>query len=193
MTFKIIVRKVSSLLKKSLVLVNSSFLKLWFTIGNDKVAIGKDMLALGILKIACTDGGAVEIGDNFVASSDCTLICKGGVLVIGDNVFLGQGVIIVCANSINIGSDSLLAEYVVVRDQDHLYGARPIRSAGFSSSPVEIGDDVWIGAKASVLRGASIGSGSIIGAHSLVKTAIPSSVLAAGAPAKVLKVLIADG
>lgn len=189
----LIARKLSSLLKNCLVAVNSLLLKLWFTFGNDGVVIGKNLLALGALKIACTDGGAVEIGDNFVVSSGCSIVCQGGRLVIGDNVFLGQGVIIVCTNCINIGSNSLLAEYVVVRDQDHAYNVRPIRVAGFSSSPVEIGDDVWIGAKVSVLRGASIGSGSIIGAHSLVKTSIPSFVMAAGAPAKILKELVADG
>jgi len=52
---------------------------------------------------------------------------------------------------------------------------------------VRIGPDVWIGAKASVLRGATIGRGCVIAAHAVVRGDIPDYAIAGGTPAKVLK------
>jgi acetyltransferase-like isoleucine patch superfamily enzyme len=58
--------------------------------------------------------------------------------------------------------------------------------------PVEIGEDVWIGAQVIVLPGARIGSGSAIGAGSVVRGEIPVNCLAAGAPARVIRRLDSD-
>ena len=56
------------------------------------------------------------------------------------------------------------------------------------TAPVEIGDRVWIGENAVILAGVSVGSGSIIGANSVVTKSVPDRCIAAGAPAQVVKV-----
>lgn len=94
---------------------------------------------------------------------------------------------IVSQEGIRIGSDTLIAEYVVIRDQDHDTRTHPIRTSGFLTSPIHIGRDVWIGCKATVLRGSTIGDGAVVGAHALVKGHIPAGALAVGVPAKVVR------
>jgi len=78
---------------------------------------------------------------------------------------------------------------VYVGDFDHRTEstAVPIRSQGLVKTPVLIGPDVWLGVKASVLRGSVIGEGSVVGANAVVRGHIPAFVIAAGAPAVVVK------
>ena len=56
-----------------------------------------------------------------------------------------------------------------------------------TSAPIRIGDDVWIGANATIIAGVTIGNGSIIGAGSIVTKDIPANVIATGVPCKVLR------
>jgi acetyltransferase-like isoleucine patch superfamily enzyme len=63
----------------------------------------------------------------------------------------------------------------------------PIKYQGLTISPVEIADNVWIGAGVTVLSGRKIGYGSIVGANSLVTKDIPDFQIWGGVPAKLLK------
>lgn len=56
-----------------------------------------------------------------------------------------------------------------------------------ASAPVIIGDDVFIGARAIILKGVTIGDGAVIGAGSVVTKSIPPRVIAAGNPARIIK------
>ena len=95
-----------------------------------------------------------QLDQGFRLSDDVRVDTQGGQVIFGDNVFVGTGSVIVCRSRVEVGSDSLIAEYVVIRDQDHRTDTRPLSSAGFYTSPIRIGRDVWIGCKASILRGA---------------------------------------
>lgn len=139
------------------------------------------------MRFSCTDGGRIEIGNFFHASQGCVLICRGGHLVIGDDVFPGMGAIIACLGSIEIGDRCMIAEYVTIRDQDHGMENLPIRPSSFVMSPIVLGEDIWVGAKASILKGSSIGHSAVIGSHSVARSSIKSGSLAVGAPAKVVK------
>lgn len=143
-------------------------------------------------KLRATDGGKIVIGSRTSFGANVTVIAKGGAVIIGDDVFVGDGTIIVSRDLVEVGSDSLIAEYVVIRDQDHEIDSRPIRIAGFKVAPVRVGRDVWIGCKASVLRGVSIGDGAVIGAHSLVRNSVEAGVLAAGTPARIVRRVVSE-
>jgi acetyltransferase-like isoleucine patch superfamily enzyme len=158
-------------------------------IGNPSVRIGQRCQFGAGVTISVTDGGYILIGDNVCFEDGVRIVSQGGKVTIESNAFLGIGTILVCRESIHIGKDSLIAEYVVIRDQDHDITYRPIRTAGFLTAPINIGKDVWIGCKATVLRGSTIGDGSVIGAHALVLGVIESRVLAVGVPAKSVKTL----
>ena len=137
--------------------------------------------------LRATDGGQIRIGKKVSIGNNVRIEAKGGSIDIGDDVFIGDGCIFVSQANIKIGSNCQIAEYVVIRDQDHSFSTRPIKDAGFKTAFIEIGEDVWVGAKATITKGSTIGNGSVIGAHALVKGPIPEFSLAVGIPAKVKK------
>lgn len=139
------------------------------------------------VRITAFDGGTVRIGRNFFAENGVQITAGGGQIQIGNDVFIGVGSIVCSQESILIGDDCQIAEYTVIRDQDHATAVRPIRMSGFVTSPISIGPDVWLGAKATVLRGAMIGEGAVIGAHALVKSNVPAYKTAVGIPAKIVE------
>jgi acetyltransferase-like isoleucine patch superfamily enzyme len=81
-----------------------------------------------------------------------------------------------------------IAEHVKIRDQDHVFGLglKPSQ-AGFSTAPVFIGDNVWIGAKATITKGVKIGNNCVVGANSVVTCDVPANSVVVGAPARVVR------
>jgi acetyltransferase-like isoleucine patch superfamily enzyme len=75
---------------------------------------------------------------------------------------------------------------VSIRDHDH-DPAHPPRSGRILQADVFIGERVWIGAKASVVRGVVIDEDVVIGAHALVNRSVPARSLAVGVPARVVR------
>ncbi len=113
---------------------------------------------------------------------------RAGRCTIGQHVELGQGCVIACQEQVEIGEGSLLAEYVTVRDQDHVLPGRGCKDKKrFVTAPVFIGKSVWVGAKGSVLMGSTMGDHSTLGAHGLLKRDIPANQLAVGVPARVVE------
>ena len=78
---------------------------------------------------------------------------------------------------------------VVIRDQDHLIDNinenRIIQN--FNIAPIEIGENVWIASKATILKGVKIGKNSVVAASAVVLKDIPSFEVWGGIPAKVIK------
>lgn len=117
-----------------------------------------------------TEEAAIEIGDR---------------TEFNNNVFLKSD-----GAGIRIGRDGLFGPYVEILDSDfhELDPAR--RKAGTQQAKaVEIGDNVFVGGGARILKGANIGSDSVIGAGSVVTGEIPAGVVAAGTPARVVREL----
>jgi len=112
-------------------------------------------------------------------------------LVIGHSSFLNDGVAICSTKSIRIGHHAKIGDMVYIYDTDfhEVSPDRPIKQA-----PVSIGNNVWIGAKSIILPGSIIGDHSVIAAGSIVNSRIPEKALAAGSPAKVIKLFdVPDG
>ncbi len=116
------------------------------------------------------------------------MISKHGKLSIGKNVHIGIGSVLTARNNIQIGDYALIAAYVTIRDQDHDFDRDSITlDNGFVTSPIDIGKNVWIGAKATITKGVKIGDNAVIGANSVVTKDIAANAVAAGIPAKVLR------
>jgi acetyltransferase-like isoleucine patch superfamily enzyme len=111
-----------------------------------------------------------------------------GLLDLGSDTFVGHHCTLAARESVRIGSGTYLAELVSIRDHDHAVGAPP-SSGEMTVEPVVIGSDVWIGAKVTVLRGARIGDGAVIGANSVVRGEVPARTVCAGVPARVIRTL----
>ena len=109
-------------------------------------------------------------------------------VTVGSTLTLGQGYInnnvtIDCFDSITIGNDVAISKGVTIRDSDNhsIDGNKRI------TAPIVIGDKVWIGLNAVVLKGVNIGAGAIVAAGAVVTKDIPENTLVGGVPAKIIK------
>ncbi|HEX6231985.1 MAG TPA: acyltransferase [Jiangellaceae bacterium] len=128
-------------------------------------------------------GKWVHIGDG------TALRAHEGTLRIGDKVVFGRHNTVNCYLDVEIGTATLIADWVYITDFDHRFDDlnKPIKDQGIVKSPVRIGPDCWIGVKVSVLRGTVVGRGCVLAAHAVVRADVPAYSVAGGVPAKVLK------
>lgn len=112
---------------------------------------------------------------------------------IGENVSLGEYIHITCINCVKIGDGVLTGRWVTITDNSHgrfensEIGINPAYRPLYSKGSTVIGNRVWIGDKATILSGVTIGEGCIIAANTVVTKDIPPFTLAAGNPAKIIK------
>ena len=137
-------------------------------------------------------GGSMRIGAGFVTDDD-VLIAASGSLTLGDNVFINSGSRLVAHESIEIGSNVVIAANVSILDHDHrtsVEGGRLVIDGDrFVTAPIRIGSNVWLGDKATVLKGVSIGDNVIVGANSVVTKDVASGSVVAGVPARLIRSL----
>ncbi|WP_354041657.1 acyltransferase [Devosia sp. UYZn731] len=130
------------------------------------------------------DKATLEVsGDFSMATGSRIVVDKGATLRIGSG-FANNFSSIACFESITIGNNVAIAEGVVIRDSDSheiLGGSRG------QTLPIIIGDNVWIGTNAIVLKGVNIGDGAIVAAGSVVTKNVAPRTLVAGVPAKAIR------
>ncbi len=112
------------------------------------------------------------------------------LLNIGDNVFIGRNVTISCSNRIDIGENTMITGYVFICDSNH--GMNPSDDKRYEAQKmlrktVSIGRNVFIGEKAMILPGVSIGDNCIIGAGSVVTKSFGNNLMIVGNPARAIK------
>jgi maltose O-acetyltransferase len=113
----------------------------------------------------------------------------GEKVALGDNSNIGQNAQLL--GPVSIGANVMMGPEVLIFTNNHCFERTdvPMIDQGLSEVlPVKIEDDVWIGARVIILPGVTIGSGSIIGAGSIVTKSVPPFSIAAGNPAKVIKI-----
>jgi acetyltransferase-like isoleucine patch superfamily enzyme len=110
-----------------------------------------------------------------------------GLLDIGDGTYINYGSSISALLSVRIGQDCAIGQYAIIMDSNYHQAANH-RLADIPKAIV-IEDEVWIGARVTILPGSRIGRGAVIGAHSVVRGEIPPRSLAGGVPARVIRSL----
>lgn len=108
-------------------------------------------------------------------------------IVIGRGTMINNNTVVCAMKSIRLGADCRVGDCVAIFDADfhELAPATRNRSVGLVK-PVVIGNNVWIGSRAIVLKGVTIGDNSVIAAMSVVTKDIPANCVVAGIPAKVI-------
>lgn len=127
-------------------------------------------------EISLDYGGKLQIGKNFKMRDGAKIrVRKGAECVIGNNTSINSNNMIACHEKIVIGSNVELSPNVQIYDHDHDFRAEGgIGEKKYKTSPIVIGNNVWIGANTVVLRGTTIGDNSVIAAGSIVKGNIPA-------------------
>lgn len=145
----------------------------------------------------------IEIGDECYIAEGCQITATDShcgekwnpEIVIGNNCNIGSFSHITAINGIHIGNNVLTGKSILITDNAHgssdgnLLDIPPQLRPLASKGPVTIGDNVWIGDKASIMPGVTVGTGSIIAANSVVTHHVPPYCLVGGIPAKILKIM----
>jgi acetyltransferase-like isoleucine patch superfamily enzyme len=114
-------------------------------------------------------------------------VARNALLEIGRS-YVGPGTIISAREQVSIGDGSLIADYVTIRDQNHVQTPEvPLSEWCFTSAPVHIGDDVWIAAKVTVVAGITIANHAMCAAGAVVTRDVESWQKVGGVPARPLK------
>ena len=173
------------------------------------VLLGRKVQTYGLVRVDRYPNSEIRIGAGVVLNARANrntleargpvilkTIASGAYLLIGEDTGITSGTIS-AASGITIGRRVLIGAGVLITDSDHhVVQPGPMESRRFlglpSPSPihqVDIGDDVFIGARAMILKGVTVGQGSVIGAGSVVTRDIPPFVIAAGNPCVVIREL----
>lgn len=125
--------------------------------------------------ISCVNGILIFKG-RFISRRFLTINISSGKVIIGKNVFTNQNVSINCHNFISIGDNTIIGESVKFYDHNHRFNKDGcIKDQGFTSKPIIIGNNVWIGSSSVILNGVEIGNNSVISAGSVIRSSIPEN------------------
>jgi acetyltransferase-like isoleucine patch superfamily enzyme len=115
--------------------------------------------------------------------------CHEGEVRIGAKTVLGEECTITAYQHVSIGRECMVADRAMLIDFDHHFDdpERAIRLQGIDKHDVRVGDNVWIGYAACVLRGVTVGDNAVIGAGAVVTRDVPANAVVAGAPARVIR------
>ncbi len=127
----------------------------------------------------------IYLGNSVAVYSGVWLQCEpgGGPIRIGDRTYLGHDVHLHAQDPISIGADCVLGDGVYIGSVDH---DRLDRAASVPSGPVRIEDRVFIGQRAIILGGVTIGTGATVGAGAVVTHHVPAGAVVVGVPARLI-------
>jgi len=136
--------------------------------------------------VSASGAGILRLGERCRLGRDVHFdTADTGRITLGNRVRINAGGVIVAVRSIEIGDDTLVGEYVSIRDANHgVVRDDLIRTQNLVAEEIRVGRDVWIGRGCCILKGVSIGDGAVVGANSVVTCDVPSNAIYAGVPAR---------
>jgi len=126
-----------------------------------------------VFQIDCK--ASLIVGNNVICRNFENFHISGGKLILHDGVFINNSCSFNCMERIEIGNGTMMGEGVRFYDHDHVYTAEKIEKWQWSTAPIRVGRDCWIGSNVTILKGVTIGDNTIIGAGCLVRKDIPSN------------------
>lgn len=135
-------------------------------------------------------GSSVFFGENVGLGDRNSVTAVGGAIVFGNNFKSNEQVIFNAdiGGTLKFGDDCLVGPGCIFRTANHIFTntLTPIRTQGHKYEDIIIGNDVWIGARAVILPGVSLGDGCVIGAGAVVTQSYDAYSILAGVPARVI-------
>lgn len=186
-----------SLLSKAFVRLGKGHLE-WGVRKRGPVRLGRGVI-VGRYSELLAEGGpeaSITIGSNSRLGSHVLCQSFGGSIVLGKNVSVNEYSILYGHGGLKIGDNCLIAAHAIFAPATHIFDKTsvPIREQGQTCLGIVLEEDVWVGARVTVLDGITIGKGSVIGAGSVVTKSIPPEYRrwhsCAGDPAKEFEFLV---
>lgn len=128
-------------------------------------------------------GAKLIIEGDFRIYAGCVIAVESGAVLRINSGYANHGLRIACFGSVVIGQDAAIAQNVTIRDSDShtISGGRDVNPR------IEIGDHVWIGLNAIILKCVKIGRGAIVAAGSVVSRDVEPETLVGGSPARLIR------
>ena len=136
--------------------------------------------------ILCENSSMIVEGDFALYQGASIYVGENAILRIKGDSFLNTNSVLNCFDYIEIGNGTMISDDVRIQDSDN-HGVYENGIAKEITKPIIIGDHVWIGKNALILKGVTIGNGAIVAAGSVVVKDVSAKTLVAGNPAKVIK------
>lgn len=115
------------------------------------------------------------VGSNVICRNFENFHVSSGKLILHDGVFINNSCSFNCMERIEIGAGTMMGEGVRFYDHDHVYTAEKIEKWQWTTAPIRVGRDCWIGSNATILKGVTIGDNTIIGAGCLIRNDVPAN------------------
>ncbi|RYD56662.1 MAG: acyltransferase [Sphingobacteriales bacterium] len=131
----------------------------------------------------------IFLGDGLIIKEGARICScnEQAVIKIGSNTTVGYHTFIFASKGIEVGNDCMIAPFVYLVDSDHgIERNEQMNKQPNQTAAIKIGNDVWIGTGAKILKGVTIGDGAVIAAGAVVKDNVPPYKIVGGIPAKII-------
>ena len=115
------------------------------------------------------------VGTNVICRNFENFHVSSGKVILHGGVFINNSCSFNCLERIEIGAGTMMGEGVRFYDHDHIYTTETIEKWHWTTAPIRVGRDCWIGSNVTILKGVTIGDNTIIGAGCLIRNDIPSN------------------
>lgn len=137
-----------------------------------------------VTNLRMDDGAVLEVKNGFDVYYGGDIICFAGSELILGSGFFNSNILLRCTQKIVIGEEAAISHNVTIMDSDaHVIKGNPRGK----TQPVVIGNHVWIGSGAKILKGVTVGDGAVVAAGAVVTHDVPANSVVAGVPARVIK------
>ena len=143
---------------------------------------------MGVGNITLGDGCSIGSYSRIIISTSYSNL--GEFITFGSNVAIGDFSYIGGAAGVSIGQGTIVGQYLSIHPENHVFESTeiPIRFQGVTRQGVEVGENVWIGSKVTILDGAKVGNGAIICAGAVLTAGdYPPGAVIGGCPAKIIR------
>ena len=154
---------------------------------NNRLGIGRVIGYTGNLKTTfiMEKNSKLSVLGKFYFYTGCKVVIRENAeLILGNGSFINVDSKIYCKEKIEIGKNTFIGEEVIIRDTDE---HSIIRDGYKDTKSIKIGNNVWIGMRAMILKGVVIGDGAVVAAGSVVTKDVPNNCLVAGNPARIVR------
>lgn len=160
-----------------------------------KISLGDNVIIDdgAVLDAKGSSNSGIKVKDNTIVSRNVVLSCKNGDIAIGEGCTIGISTLVHAMQ----GSDVVIGDLVLVGAFSYFIGSGPYGSDDLElpfkkqgmlpQGGIQVADNVWFGSNAQVLDGVTIGTGSIVGASTVVNKSVDDYAVVAGVPMKVIK------
>lgn len=153
-----------------------------------QVHIGKNVYIGDQVSLIVEPGATLSIADNSFIGESCYIKCFGGTVSIGHDVSINSKSFINGCGGVSIGDNTRIGTQSIIIASNHKFGEPDLLvKDAITKQGVMLGENIWLGARVTVLDGVVIPNDSVIGACSLVSKPLPESGVYVGIPAKKIK------